>query len=235
MKVHILGISGSPRQGATQYCVRAALATAGEVAEVSTEFIDLRGAQIHYCIHCNRCIRERTDFCPAFSDDMTGLYARVLAADGLILGSPVYHMNTSSLMQLFLNRLRPLGRYITKGHWGTKVGGGIAVGGMRNGGQETTLAALNNFLFANGMVVVSGGIFAYNGGAVWSNDRMEEGARDDDTGMATVRVIGRRVAVTAKIIKTGLANMGTGIEPALIAGLSSQAELEERVARFRHR
>lgn len=235
MEVKILGVSGSPRKGATRYVVQEALRAAGEIPGVETEFIDLRGKEIHYCIHCNRCIKEQTDYCPPFKDDMYPLYEKLLQADGFIFGSPVYQMSPTALIQAFMNRFRPLGRYISKGHWATRVGGAIAIGGTRHGGQETTLESINNFFFCNGMTVVSGGIFAYNGGSVWSNDKKEEGAKEDEVGLSTARVVGRRVAVTAKILKTGLINLSNSIETAQLAGLRDQQELEDKVNKFRHR
>lgn len=235
MKVRILGISGSPRKGATQYCVQEALLAATEIVGINTEFIDLRGKEIHPCIHCNRCIEKQLDYCPTFSDDMRGYYEVILHSDGFILGSPVYQMNVTAQMQAFINRLRPLGHYITKGHWATKVGGAIAVGGMRNGGQETTLESLNNFFLCNGMIVVSGGIFAYNGAAVWSNDKKEQGAREDKIGMDSVRVLGRRVGVIAKILKIGLVNLEEEIEGATLVGFPNRDELKEKIEKFFNR
>ena len=64
--------------------VQEALLAASEIPEVETEFIDLRGKNIHYCIHCNRCIKERTDYCPPFKDDMYPLYEKLFLADGFI-------------------------------------------------------------------------------------------------------------------------------------------------------
>ena len=215
--------------------VQEALLAASEIPEVETESIDLRGKNIHYCIHCNRCIKERTDYCPPFKDDMYPLYEKLFLADGFIFGSPVYQMSPTALLQAFMNRFRPLGRYISKGHWASRVGGAIAVGGTRHGGQETTLESINNFFLCNGMVVVSGGIFAYNGGSVWSNDKKQEGAKEDEIGLNTARVIGRRVAVTAKLLKAGLANLASCIETAHLAGFKDQVELEARVIKFRHR
>ena len=234
-QVKIVGVSGSPRKGATQYCVREALLAATEISGISTEFIDLKAKEIHPCIHCNRCIKERLDYCPTFSDDMRDYYDIILHSDGFILGSPVYQMNVTAQIQSFINRLRPLGHYITKGHWATKVGGAIAVGGMRNGGQETTLESLNNFFLCTGMIVVSGGIFAYNGAAVWSNDKKEQGAKEDSEGMDSVRVIGRRVGLIAKILKIGLANLAEPMEGAILAGFSNQNELERKIEKFIHR
>lgn len=233
MQVTVLGVSGSPRKGATQFAVQEALRAASEIEGAKTQFLDLKGKEIHHCIHCDRCIREQVDYCPAFSDDMGEFYPLLLSAHGWIFGSPVYQMNPTGLIQTFINRLRPIAPYIGKGHYATRVGGSIAVGGTRHGGQETTLESLNNALFCIGMVVVSGGIYAYNGGAVWSRDRKEQGAREDEIGLSTVRVIGRRVAMTARLLALGLEHLPEKPDPGILVGFSSQEELEERRAAFR--
>ncbi|MEW5815942.1 MAG: flavodoxin family protein [Spirochaetota bacterium] len=108
MHVTVVGVSGSPRQGATLYSVKEALAAAADIPGVKTELIDLRGKEIHYCIHCDRCIRESLNYCPTFRDSMDGFYESMLSADGIIIGSPVYQMTTTALLQAFFNRLRPI-------------------------------------------------------------------------------------------------------------------------------
>ena len=235
MKVNIVGISGSPRKGSTRYCVQEALKAASEIEGVETRFIDLRAKKIHYCIHCDCCIKEHVTHCPAFDDDMTDFYETMLWADGIIMGSPVYQMSATGLIYNFINRLRPIAGQIVKGHWASRVGGSIAVGGTRHGGQETTLESLNNFFFCTGLTVVSGGIFGYNGGSVWSNDKKEQGAMDDETGMATVRVVGRKVAITAKMLKAGLESFTVKPDPGVLVGLSNQDELIERLKKFSNR
>ena len=50
-QIKIVGVSGSPRKGATQYCVQEALLAATEISGISTEFIDLKAKEIHHCIH----------------------------------------------------------------------------------------------------------------------------------------------------------------------------------------
>lgn len=235
MNIRILGISGSPRKSATQYCVREALDSAGSIPGVETDFIDLQGADIHYCIHCDRCYKDKTGLCPAFTDDMTGYYERFQKADGYIIGSPVYNMSTSALLQLFLNRLRPLGVYAQTGERQRKIGGGIAVGGMRNGGMETTLQTINNFYLSNGMLVISGGIFAYNGAAVWSDDRRVAGAKADLQGMKSVRLMGRRIAIFTGAIKHGVLAAGQAWSPSDIIGFETSEALLEDYSRLRNR
>ncbi|MEL7608438.1 MAG: flavodoxin family protein [Bacillota bacterium] len=235
VSVHILGVSGSPQNGATKYSVQESLKAAQEIGGVTTDFVDLRGMKINFCIHCNRCVKEGVQYCPSFNgkDDMTlELYQRIVAADGLIFGSPVYQMTLSGQLQTFINRLRPIAPLYAKGHWATRVGGAIAVGGTRHGGQETTLETINNFFLCTGMVNVSGGIFAYNGGSIWSQNRKAEGASEDTTGMGTVRVLGRRVAYMAKILKSGAESLSNYYSPSLFTGVIPEEDTKERKEKF---
>jgi len=231
MPVRILGINGSPRNGATGFALETSLAAAAELGDVETELVDLRKLELNFCIHCNRCLGEDILHCPTYKDGMHELYEKIRGADGLLLGTPVYQMSPSAQMVTFVNRLRPLGKLTSRGEVGLKVCGGIAVGGVRNGGQDTTLETLNNMMLATGLVVVSGGVYAYNGGSIWSNGEKRQGAEDDAVGLETVKVIGRRVAVVAGILKTGIE--AAPMEGHRIAGFISHEEVERRRNSFR--
>jgi multimeric flavodoxin WrbA len=47
----LLGISGSPREGATAFAVREALEFAASLEDIETEFISLKGKKINFCLH----------------------------------------------------------------------------------------------------------------------------------------------------------------------------------------
>jgi len=235
MKTRILGINGSPRKSATWYSVQEALRSAQRVDGIETDFIDLCGTDIHYCIHCDRCHKEKKGRCPVFDDSMTDFYDRFQQADGYLIGSPVYNMAPSGLLQVFLNRLRPLGVFAPTGERQRKIGGAIAVGGMRNGGMETTLQAINNFYLSCGILVISGGLFAYNGAAVWSNDLKIEGAKADTQGMQSVYIMGKRVALFAKAINVGLACEPNEITPSEIMGFESPEAFNTQYGQLRAR
>jgi multimeric flavodoxin WrbA len=81
-------------------------------------------------------------------------------------------------------------------------GAAMAVGGTRNGGQETTINAIHGFFHTNGITIVNGGLGIYAGAAVWSQDRMAQGAQEDLKGMENARSIGRRLAMMARLIHT---------------------------------
>jgi multimeric flavodoxin WrbA len=200
--VKILGICGSPRKGATEYATKQALAACEQVPGVTTVYWSVRGKKIGYCVHCDSCMRNKS-MCQT-QDDFKELEALVLDADGFIVGSPVYDMNITAQLAACFNRLRPV--YIVHpGLLRNKVGGAIALGGTRHGGQEMTLLAVINFFLMHEILVTGGVGGCYSGGKVWTRDRPAEGAREDEVGMGTVVGLGKAVAEAATVAALGRA------------------------------
>ena len=139
LRVHVLGVSGSPRHAATDILVQATLLGAAAVAaDVTTEFVSLAGKRVEPCNGCAPCNAAARCL---IDDDMRPLYDRLLAADAIIVGSPVYYGAPTALCKAFMERVQGLG--IREKRLRLKVGGAIATGGSRSGGQESTLAALH--------------------------------------------------------------------------------------------
>lgn len=201
--VRVLGICGSPRKKSAYAALSAALEEAAATdPKVETELVELRGKQVRPCVHCNKCVREGANRCLIFHDDMEPIYQKIYDADALIVASPVYEMNVTAQLAIFFDRFRPL--------WGLsyndpylmvrKVGGAISVGGSRHGGEEMTVNAINNFFFAQGMTVCTGGHGMYTGAMLW-NPGDGSGTMDDPAGMENARIMGRKVAVMARVMK----------------------------------
>ena len=149
MAIHVLGVSGSPRVGATHRLVQAALLGAEEVPGTTTEFVPLAGKEIHGCTGCGEC--ARLGRC-VIDDDMQPLYDRLIAADAIILGTPVYYGSASALLKAFMERVQALGSAEKKLR--LKVGGAIASGQGRNGGQETAIQGIQLWMHINDMLPV---------------------------------------------------------------------------------
>lgn len=82
-----------------------------------------------------------------------------------------------------------------------KVGGVLAVGRVRNGGQELTIQAVRAAMLCHDMLCVSDGQpTAHFGAALWSG--AEGGLAADKEGLDTARNLGRRVAEMTKRIIT---------------------------------
>lgn len=101
----VIGFSGSPRKdGNTDRLVRQVLnGAAGAGAE--TKFVRVADAAIKGCVACYHC--RPTGVC-ALRDDMAPLLAEVLAADAVVLGSPVYMGQMTGQLKLFVDRLLPV-------------------------------------------------------------------------------------------------------------------------------
>ena len=125
MEIKILGICGSPVKGETtntEYMVKAILDSCkGQEAkysghvQINTELVVLGESNIEAgCTHCNWCLDYQTaDVYCSINDDMRYIYPKIVEADGLIFGTPVYIGGMSWLMASFIHRIRALleGRY----------------------------------------------------------------------------------------------------------------------------
>ena len=199
----ILGISASLRKEATEYCVKQALKVAQTIPGVVTSFYSFRGKDIKYCVHCDRCIKGQE--CK-ITDDVPQIIDEIIKADGVIFGSPVYTMTAIPQLLVVFNRMRSLRHILPNGFWG-KVGGAIAVGGTRNGGQETTINTIINCMLSRGMFVVGGSTGNYSGGKVWTDNKGLEGAKADGIGNYSINDIGFRVAAVAKALEYSNINL----------------------------
>ncbi|MDW7649843.1 MAG: flavodoxin family protein [Bacillota bacterium] len=147
----ILAINGSHRKGKnTAEMLKTALAEA-EALGAETELVELMDYTIKECISCNKCLSKAE--CSITDDDMNELYQKLLAADGILIGSPVYFSNVTGRLKDFIDRSRPL--HMVKNALDGKVGGAVVHAGLRNGGQELALGILHTFLTGHGMIIAS--------------------------------------------------------------------------------
>ncbi|HOM17438.1 MAG TPA: flavodoxin family protein [Thermoguttaceae bacterium] len=191
-KIKIIGIACSPRKGkTTAQAVRVALEAAKAVApdRIEVELIELADLEIPGYVAAGIPLKEgqRDDFPPLaekLADKQTA---------GIIVGSPVYFGCMSYLCKAFFDRCIVLRKQFALSG---KVGGAVAVGAGRNGGQELTLQAIRTVLSSHEMVLVGDGKpTAHWGATVWNNGK--DDITQDEMGMATLKNLGRRVAEVA--------------------------------------
>lgn len=97
----VLGISCSPRKGGnTEILMKEALAGARD-SGAETELFSIVGKDIKPCEGCLKC--EKTGECKT-KDDMQPLYKKMLNADGIILGTPVYFYSMSGQAKILMDR-----------------------------------------------------------------------------------------------------------------------------------
>ncbi len=209
----ILGISSSPRKGAnTDILLEHALKAAEEYEYIRTETIYLREYNISYCNSCVACCTEAAAkgnadrACLSFRDDMDRIYPKLLECSGLILASPIYFGCANAQMKAFMDRTEGLLRYgfsKYKNALSGKVGGGIAVGGNRNAGQEFTIQQMHYYFIIHDMIVVGSGAEpmpgCYLGGGATTypqRGRVRNAVLQDEVGLKCTGNLGRKVAAT---------------------------------------
>lgn len=99
----ILGLNASPRgsQSQTLRLVQAVLEGARS-AGAEVELVDVCKLDIKYCNACQVCFQKGT--C-VHKDDFHGLYDKILAADGLVWGSPNYFHSVTAQMKTLIDRM----------------------------------------------------------------------------------------------------------------------------------
>ncbi|MDR2835639.1 MAG: flavodoxin family protein [Bacteroidales bacterium] len=102
----VIAINGSPRKNAnTSALLQKALDGAASMG-AETELIHLVDLQFKGCISCFACKRKGTKFISscALQDDLTLVLEKAMQSDAVILGSPIYLGDVTSLMRAFIER-----------------------------------------------------------------------------------------------------------------------------------
>jgi multimeric flavodoxin WrbA len=101
--VKILVVMGSPRKGETYQVVRMVEDQMKVLGEVEFDYLWLKDLNFKNCLGCHACIRFGEEKCP-LRDDTALVEARMKAADGIILATPVYALNVSYLLKIVFDR-----------------------------------------------------------------------------------------------------------------------------------
>lgn len=96
----VLGLCGSPRVGNTEYYINVVLDELKEKG-LEVELIRLRDKNITQCEGCYGCIENKK--C-VIEDDFHDIFNKMIEADGLIVGSPVYNGSITPRLKALLDR-----------------------------------------------------------------------------------------------------------------------------------
>ncbi len=151
---------------------------------VETEVIQVGKQAIRGCIACDAC--SKLGRC-AFNDDpVNEIAAKFEAADGLVVGSPVYYASPNGTLISLLDRLF----YSTSFSKQMKVG--AAVVNCRRGGNTASFDVLNKYFTISGMPVASS--------TYWNQIHgfTPEDARKDLEGLQTMRNLAKNMSFMVK-------------------------------------
>lgn len=223
ISLNVLGISGSPRSGNSEYLLQKALDKAASYkgANITIKTFDFRAKEFKPCIGCNYCIRKKGECVQ--KDDFQQLSDLWHEADVVLYSLPVYHMSMPGQVKCFIDRLGnssfggysvklPDGREILSKQY--KIIGTIAQGIHIFSGQEHTITDMINHTLIMQSIPVTGDMWeCYIGAGAWTdNDGGRNAfenltARNDSTALAAIRAsesLGLRAVEMADTVLNGL-------------------------------
>jgi multimeric flavodoxin WrbA len=188
----ILGINGSPRKnGNTASLIMEAFKPL-EKEGIETELYQLGGKQVHGCTACMKCREEPVNQCHIKNNAVNECITKMIAADAIILGSPVYFSDVTTEMKALID----CAGYVMRAGDNTlrrKIG--AAVVAVRRTGGMHTFETLNNFFLINEMIVP--------GSSYWNIGigRNPGDVLEDKEGLKTMYVLGENIGYLLKNLK----------------------------------
>jgi multimeric flavodoxin WrbA len=102
--LQILVIMGSPRKGNTYQACEDIRECMSREFPVSFEYLWLKDADLAPCRGCLSCFVRGEETCP-LHDDLSLIPAKIEAADGVIVATPVYGFSVTGQMKILIDRL----------------------------------------------------------------------------------------------------------------------------------
>ena len=147
----VVAFNGSSRKDSnTAILVKTVLEELGKEG-IETEFIQLAGESLRGCIACRKCFERKDRRCAVDADNLNEYLAKMIEAQGIILGSPVYFTDVSANMKALIERCG----YVSAANGGLltrKVG--AAVVAVRRAGAVHTFDTINHLFLHAQMIVV---------------------------------------------------------------------------------
>ena len=181
----VVAFNGSARRdGNTALLVRTVFEPL-EAAGVECDLVQLGGEPLRGCRACGACFQNKDRRCKWDDDAFNEHLAGMVAADGIILASPVYFSDVSSEMKALIDRAGYVAR--ANGHMFRRKAG-AAVVAVRRAGAIPTFDSINHFFLISQMVVP--------GSSYWNVGfgRGKGEVAEDEEGLATMRDLGENMA-----------------------------------------
>ena len=201
----VTALMGSPRKGGnTEFFTQVALDEL-ERQGISTQMIYLADKKIAPCKACYNCIENKA--C-VIEDDFQEVFDALVASDGILLSTPVYHASMTPELKCVLDRAGFSGRWAAnqmkeKGasyDWGGTVFSGKVAAPLavaRRAGQDFAYAQLCMWLAVNDFIIA--------GSTYWNIGMAGKGgafdAAEDKEGISTIIHTAQNMAHTIKQLK----------------------------------
>jgi multimeric flavodoxin WrbA len=147
----VLAVNGSPRSNGNTSIMLGWVAEELGKAGVKVETVQIGGHLVAGCKACGVCGEKKDRRCVQDQDPVNEIIAKMIEADGLILGSPVYFSDMTPELKALIDRAGFVtlfnGRLLDR-----KVGAAAVV--ARRAGHVHTYDSINHFFGITGMFTV---------------------------------------------------------------------------------
>ena len=189
----VLLLNGSPKAKGNTALALNEMAAVFAQEGIEAEIIQVGHQAVRGCIACGSC--GKNGKC-VFDEAVNEVAAKFEAADGIVIGSPVYYAGANATLMAFLQRLF----YSTRFDKTMKVGASVVI--ARRGGCSATYDEMNKFFGISGMPIASSQYWnSVHGGAPGQ-------VLEDAEGMQTMRTLARNMAFLMKAIALGKEKYG---------------------------
>jgi len=188
----VLGINCSPRKGGNTELLIKEVFTALEKEDIKTELFQIGGQKVNGCNACMKCKKKADGMCHQNNEVINKCIEKMLKADAIIIGSPVYNADITADAKAFLEvssyAMGSAGKPLRRKP-------GAAVIAVRRAGAIHAFNTINNFFLINEMIVP--------GSSYWNIGigREKGDVLKDEEGIKTMRVLGENMAWLLKKLK----------------------------------
>jgi len=159
---------------------------------IETELLQLAGKKIRGCKACYKCFENKDQQCSFKNDILNECMAKMIEADGIILGSPTYFTDVSTEMKALIDRAGFVAR--ANGDL-LKRKLGAAVVAARRAGSIHAFDTLNHFFLIAQMIIP--GSNYWNIGFGRNTGEVEK----DEEGILIMKTLGQNMAWLLKKLK----------------------------------
>jgi multimeric flavodoxin WrbA len=185
----VVAFNGSARRGGNTAILLNLVLDELKKEGIETELVELGGQTIHGCLACRKCSTKQDRHCSQTDDIGNMCIDKMLAADGILFGSPTYVADISPEIKALIDRACMVGG-ANENMFRRKVGAGVVA--VRRGGAIHACDSLNDFFLIMEMIIP--GSCYWNVGIGREIGEVEK----DEEGIRTMKVLGQNMAWVLK-------------------------------------
>ncbi|WP_297100101.1 flavodoxin family protein [uncultured Draconibacterium sp.] len=189
----VVAFNGSPRRNGNTSILIEETFKIFQAEGIETEVVQIGNKPVHGCTACGKCREIQDRKCHIKNDLLNLCIEKMIEADGIIFGTPVYFADVSTEIKALMD----VAGYVTRGNGHLlkrKVGAGVI--SVHRGGALPTFDTINRFFLINQMIVPGSSYWNFAFG------KNQGDVLQDEEGINTIRTLAENMSWLMKKIQT---------------------------------